>query len=78
MKYYEINEQDLRNLLYQAHKLTALEYGGVDNWSWYGEAISEFCKEVKEDIPALKDKPKVYIEDITDEAIKSYKVIREE
>ena len=25
MKYYEIDEQDLKNLLYQAHKLTALE-----------------------------------------------------
>ena len=78
MKYYEIDEQDLKNLLYQAHKLTALESGGVDNWGWCGESISEFCKEVKEEIPALKDKPEVYLEDIANEALKQYKVIRED
>ena len=78
MKYYEVNEEDLKNLLYQAHKLTALESGGVDNWSWYGESILEFCKEVKEEIPALKDEPEVYLEDIADEALKQYKVIRED
>lgn len=78
MKYYEIDEHDLKNLLYQAHKLTALESGGVDNWGWYGESISEFCKEVKEEIPALKDEPEVYLEDIVDEALKQYKVIRED
>lgn len=78
MKYYEIDEQDLKSLLYQAHKLTALECGGVDNWSWYGESISEFCEEVKKEIPALKDEPKVYIEDITNETLKQYKVIRED
>lgn len=78
MKYYEIDEQDLKSLLYQAHKLTALESGGVDNWSWYGESISEFCKEVKEEIPALKDESEVYLENIVDETLKQYKVIREE
>ena len=78
MKYYEIDEQDLKSLLYQAHKLTALESGGVDNWSWYGESISEFCKEVKEEIPALKDESEVYLEDIVDETLKQYKVIRED
>ena len=78
MKYYEVDEQDLKSLLYQAHKLTALESGGVDNWNWYGESIFEFCKKVKEEIPALKDEPEVYLEDIADEALKQYKVIRED
>lgn len=78
MKYYEIDEHDLKNLLYQAHKLTALESGGVDNWSWYGESISDFCEEAKEEIPALKNNSEVYLEDIVDEVIKNYKVIREE
>ena len=78
MKYYEINEDDLKNLLYQAHKLTALEWGGVDNWGWYGESISEFCEKIKKEIPALKDEPEVYLEDIADEALKQYKVIRED
>ena len=58
--------------------MTALESGGVDNWSWYGESISEFCEEAKEEIPTLKDESEVYIEDIVYETIKKYKVIREE
>ena len=28
--------------------LLALERGGVDNWSWYGESISYFIKEWNE------------------------------
>ena len=78
MKYYEIKENDLRGLLYEAYQLRALENGGVDNWSWYGESISDFCEEMREEIPALKNEPEVYFEDIVDEVIKDYKIIREE
>lgn len=78
MKYYEIREDDLKSLLYESYQMQALESGGVDNWSWYGESISEFCKEMKEEIPALQNQSEVYIEDIVDKTIKNYKVIREE
>ena len=77
-KIYLVPESDLRSILHAALMLNALECGGVDNWGWYGESISEFCKEVKEEIPALKDEPEVYLEDIADEALKQYKVIRED
>ena len=77
-KIYLVPESDLRSILHAALMLNALESGGVDNWGWYGESISEFCKEVKEEIPALKDEPEVYLEDIADEALKQYKVIRED
>lgn len=39
---YIIDEKELRELLYSYYKLEALEYGGVDNWEWYGEAQEDY------------------------------------
>lgn len=39
---YIIDEKELRELLYSQYKLDALEYGGVDNWEWYGDSIADF------------------------------------
>ena len=39
---YIIDEKELRELLYSYYKLKALEYGGVDNWEWYGEAQEDY------------------------------------
>lgn len=36
-------------LLDRDAKLNALEIGGVDNWEWYGEAMSEFYNEPEKD-----------------------------
>lgn len=44
MKFYSISEEELRDLLSCRHTLTALECGGVDSWSWYGESISDYEK----------------------------------
>ena len=46
-EYYLIEEHELQDMLYDYHKLAALEYGGVDNWEWYGESrvdYLDFCK----------------------------------
>lgn len=42
MKQYIINEDDLRDLLHSYYLLSALEYGGVDNWDWYSESIEDY------------------------------------
>ena len=78
MKYYEVSQDELKDLLYSANKMTALENGGVDNWDWYGESISDFIKEEKQEFPSLKDNPDVYLEDIAEESLKQYKVVRED
>lgn len=44
MKYYAIDEIMLKDLLINDIKLAALESGGVDNWEWYGESISDYLK----------------------------------
>ena len=41
---YPISEEELRDLLYCRHTLAALECGGVDNWPWYGDSISDYKK----------------------------------
>ena len=37
-----IMEQDLHMLCEKAIRYDALEAGGVDNWSWYGDSIVEW------------------------------------
>ena len=39
---YIIDEEELRELLYSYYKLTALEYGGVDNWEWYSGSQEDY------------------------------------
>lgn len=41
-KKYVLTEKQLEELLARSARLSALESGGVDNWSWYGESIGEF------------------------------------
>ena len=45
MKYYRINEKLLHEYLTMAHYFHALELGGVDNWEWYGESISNYIND---------------------------------
>lgn len=47
MKYYKVEEEDLRCFIKYRAKLEALEAGGVDNWSWYGESCSDYLEDMK-------------------------------
>ena len=40
-EYVKIEINELANLIKKADELDALECGGVDNWEWYGESLSE-------------------------------------
>lgn len=40
-KYVKIEKNELANLLRKSDELDALEIGGVDNWEWYSESLSE-------------------------------------
>ena len=39
---YIISRGELLELLEAQYRLAALERGGVDNWQWYGESLSDF------------------------------------
>ena len=40
-KLFVIKEEKLKSLLKDSIKLSALENGGVDNWTQYGDSISD-------------------------------------
>lgn len=44
-----IRKEELAHLLRASHKLSCLEAGGVDNWIWYDEALSDYCDEDLDD-----------------------------
>ena len=45
----KIEKKELHRLLKAYHRLRALEYGGVDNWSWYGESMSDYLNDCGEE-----------------------------
>lgn len=44
-RYYMVDEAELKDLLKAYHKLTALEGGGVDNWSWHSDSLYYYLDE---------------------------------
>ena len=46
MNKYIVEEKTLLKLVTAYYKLQALEAGGVDNWSYYGDSLYDFLKEV--------------------------------
>ena len=46
MNKYIVEEKTLLEIVTAYYKLQALEAGGVDNWSWYGDSLYDFLKEV--------------------------------
>lgn len=48
-KYYKISKDDLYELLKAANRYWALDYGGVDNWEWYGDSVQDYIRAYLED-----------------------------
>jgi hypothetical protein len=42
---HTISKEEYEELLDRDRKLSALEAGGVDNWEWYGESLSQYYDE---------------------------------
>lgn len=40
--YYKIEAEELKRLLKAKMELQALNFGGVDNWSYYGDAVWDY------------------------------------
>ena len=45
IEYCLVPKEELKELLAAQDKLAALEYGGVDNWSWYSDSLNDYLKE---------------------------------
>lgn len=53
--YYLVNENFLKDCIESKLKLSALECGGVDNWSYYGDALCEELDRMKKDLQVPKE-----------------------
>lgn len=45
---YLVPENILREILRNYHTLNAGDWGGVDNWEWWSESISNYIKDYSE------------------------------
>lgn len=66
-----VTKKELETYIKAYYMLTALRQGGVDNWQWYGESISDFLNTYWED---CKDKLIKFFNLTTEEEIEGFKI----
>lgn len=76
MKYYKIDEEELKDLIENTHRLNALEYGGVDNWITYSDSFRNYMKMYIND-NNIKDNDNYWFADIAIDELKEYEEINE-
>ena len=77
MIYCLVPKDELKDLLYDSLKLQALECGGVDNWSWYGDSVRDFIDAAKADYNVPKDDDDFDISDMADVDVEGYRTVEE-
>lgn len=73
-KFYKVEETDLLNMLEAYEKLTTLEEGGVDNWEWYGDSLTDRLIFLREEY-GISDEKDFYFEDVAKIQLKNYEEI---
>ena len=82
-KQYLIDEDTLRELLHDSHKLAILERDGEDNWAWYMESHDEYVAECAamlpwnegrsvEDMKEQFEDEDYYIDNLVDDQINAF------
>ena len=77
MIYCLVPKDELKDLLYDSLKLQALECGGVDNWSWYGDSVRDFINAAKADYNVPEDDDDFDISDMADVDVEGYRTVEE-
>lgn len=77
MIYCLVPKDELKDLLYDSLKLQALECGGVDSWTWYGDSIREFIDAAKADYNVPKDDDDFDISDMAEVDVEGYRTVEE-
>lgn len=77
MIYCLVPKDELKDLLYDSLKLQALECGGVDSWSWYGESIGDFINAAKADYNVPEDDDDFDISDMAEVDVEGYRTVEE-
>lgn len=77
MIYCLVPKDELKDLLYDSLKLQALECGGVDNWSWYGDSVRDFIDAAKADYNIPEDDDDFDISDMAEVDVEGYRTVEE-
>lgn len=77
MIYCLVPKNELMDLLYDSLKLQALECGGVDSWSWYGESVRDFINAAKADYNVPEDDDDFDISDMAEVDVEGYRTVEE-
>ena len=77
MIYCLVPKDELEDLLYDSLRLQALDCGGVDNWSGYGQSIEDFIEAVKVDYNVPEDDDDFDISDMADVDVEGYRTVEE-
>ena len=77
MIYCLVPKNELVDLLYDSLKLQALECGGVDSWTWYGDSVRDFIDAAKADYNVPEDDDDFDISDMADVDVEGYRTVEE-
>lgn len=77
MIYCLVPKDELKDLLYDSLRLQALDCGGVDNWTWYGDSIGDFIDAAKADYNVPEDDDDFDISDMADVDVEGYRTVEE-
>lgn len=77
MIYCLVPKNELMDLLYDSLKLQALECGGVDSWTWYGDSVRDFIDAAKADYNVPEDDDDFDISDMAEVDVEGYRSVEE-
>lgn len=84
-EYIAVPASELVDLIADQMKLMALEAGGVDNWSWYGESLGDFLENLPDEygqkfwewvynVKAKDETAEEYVENMSFEDFAQYEI----
>lgn len=74
---YKVSKEQLLELLECQARWYAVESGGVDNWAWYGESLSEYIEDYINENGVDISPKECTIADIAEHSLKYFEPIGE-
>lgn len=74
---YKVSKEQLLELLECQARWYAVEGGGVDNWAWYGESLSEYIKDYVDENNVDISPKELTMADIAEHSLQYFEPIEE-
>ena len=75
--FYKVSKEQLLELLECQARWYAVEGGGVDNWAWYGESLSEYIKDYVDENNVDISPKELTMADIAEHSLQYFEPIEE-